>query len=138
MSRDSRMRRLTQPIACSVLIVVSVLSITAQSFQPVTVADTISMTEVVDEGSGLQDFMLLSPDQEHFTVVVKRGDLRTDERVFSLLVFRTSAVFYEQTQTVAALASSSNEDGIRDVRWLNDQTLTFLGTTPQAGSQVTR
>jgi dipeptidyl aminopeptidase/acylaminoacyl peptidase len=136
MSHDPLMRRLTQPIRCSALIVASVLSLTAQSFQPVTVADTIAMTQVVDEGSGLHDFMQLSPNGEHFAVVLEHGEILTDKRVFSLLVFRTSGVFNESAQIVAALASSSNEDAIRDVRWLNDQTLTFLGTTEQASSQV--
>ncbi|MGB8114528.1 MAG: hypothetical protein WCF22_12190, partial [Candidatus Sulfotelmatobacter sp.] len=136
MSRDSQIRWLTQLLRCGALIVASALSLPAGSFPPVTVADTIAMTEVVDGGSGLHDFMLLSPDGEHFAVVVKRGDLRTDERVFSLLVFHTNAVFSEPGQIVARLASSSNEDGIRDVRWLNRRTLTFLGTTLREGSQV--
>jgi len=136
MSCDSRIRWLTQLLRCGALIVTSALSLPAGSFPPVTVADTIAMTEVVDEGTGLHDFMLLSPDGEHFAVVVKRGDLRTDERVFSLLVFHTNAVFSEPAQIVARLASSSNEDGIRDVRWLNRRTLTFLGTTLREGSQV--
>ena len=136
MSCDSRIRWLTQLLRCGALIVTSALSLPAGSFPPVTVADTIAMTEVVDGGSGLHDFMLLSPDGEHFAVVVKRGDLRTDERVFSLLVFHTNAVFSEPAQIVARLASSSNEDGIRDVRWLNRRTLTFLGTTSREDSQV--
>ncbi len=136
MFRRSRIRWLTQLVRYIALVVAWVLSLTAQSLQPVTVADTIAMTEVVDQGSGLHDFMLLSPDREHFAVVVKRGDLTTDERVFSLLVFRTRAVFSEAAQTVAVLASSSNDDGISDVRWLNDRTLTFLGATPREGRQV--
>ena len=108
----------------------------AQPTHPVTVADTISMTEVVDQGPGLHDFMQLSPNGEHFFVVVERGDLEHNERIFSLLVFRTPSVFDEPAEEVAILRSSTNEDGIADVRWLDSEKLTFLGNTRTAGSQV--
>jgi dipeptidyl aminopeptidase/acylaminoacyl peptidase len=94
------------------------------------------MTELVNQGPGLHDFMQLSPDGEHFAVVVDRGDLANNERIFSLLVFRSAAVFDEAAETVAVLSSSSNEDAIADVRWLDNEMLTFLGTRRNTCSQV--
>lgn len=107
-----------------------------ESSRPVTVEDTISMTEIVDQGSGLHDFMQMSPNSDHFFVIVERGDVKTNERVFSLLVFRTAAVLDEPGQDVAVLRTSTNEDAIADVRWLDNETLTFLGNTEVDGSQV--
>lgn len=108
----------------------------AQATRPVTVADTIAMTEVVSQGPGLHDFMLLSPNRDHFAVIVERGDVSTDQRVFSLLIFRTQAVFERSADTVAVLRTSSNEDAIADVRWLDDNRLTFLGTGQNGSTQV--
>src|SRR5689334_20384037 len=105
--------------------VLTALHLNAQSLPPVTVADTIAMTELVSQGAGLHDFMHLSPDGERFAVVVKRGDVQSNERVFSLMVFRATAVFEEPGETVAVMRSSSNDDAISDVRWLNNGTLTF-------------
>jgi dipeptidyl aminopeptidase/acylaminoacyl peptidase len=104
--------------------------------RPVTVADTITMTELVGQGPGLHDFMQLSPDGKHFEVTVERGDVKQNERVFSLLVFCSAEVFSRPADTVAVLASSANEDGIADVRWLDDDTLTFLGTNRKGPTQV--
>ncbi len=114
----------------------TVLNLNAQSLRPVTVADTIGMTEVINQGLGLHDFMHLSPDGKHFAVVIERGDITSNERVFSLLVFRAGAVFDEPAETVAVLSSTSNEDAISDTRWLNNDTLTFLGAGKGACSQV--
>lgn len=108
----------------------------AQSLRPVTVADTIAMTQVVDRGLGLHDFVHFSPDGERFAVVIEHGDVPSNQRIFSLLVFRAAAVFDEPAETVALLRSSSNEDAISDVRWLNNDTLTFLGTGQGGCSQV--
>jgi dipeptidyl aminopeptidase/acylaminoacyl peptidase len=120
----------------AVMLAGSDLRVTAQFIRPVTVADTITMTQVVDQGPGLHDFMHLSPDGEHFSVVIERGDVVTNERIFSLLVFRAAAVFDEPAETAAVLSSHSNDDGIADVRWLDNDDLTFLGNTPDLGRQV--
>jgi dipeptidyl aminopeptidase/acylaminoacyl peptidase len=111
-------------------------SLNAESAEPVTVADTITMTELQGQGPGLHDFMQLSPDGKHFAVTVEHGDLKQNERVFSLLVFRSAGVLDEPADTVAVLCSSSNEDGIADVRWLDNNTLTFLGTGKGDSRQV--
>ena len=108
----------------------------AQAKRPVTIADTISMTEVVDQGAGLHDFMQLSPNGDHFFVVVERGDVEHNERIFSLLVFRTGDVFEAPAEEAAVLRSATNEDAITDVRWLDNESLTFLGNSRSAGSQV--
>ena len=134
MSASLRLRWHRLCIGAGLVFVLIIPKLNAQS--PVTVADTISMTEVVNQGLGLHDFMQLSPDGEHFAVVVERGDVAADERIFSLLVFRATAVFDEPAETVAVLSSSSNEDAIVDVRWLDNDTLTFLGARLNGSSQV--
>jgi dipeptidyl aminopeptidase/acylaminoacyl peptidase len=109
----------------------------AQSLQPVTVADTISMTEIVGRESGIHDFMQLSPDGKHFAVTVQHGDISRNERVFSLLVFDMGEVFSKAApDTVAVRRSSLNEDGIADVRWLDGDTLTFIGASEHNSVQV--
>ncbi|MCU1303651.1 MAG: putative prolyl oligopeptidase family protein [Candidatus Sulfotelmatobacter sp.] len=129
-------RRWKRSCAGAALVALAVLHPMAQSTRPVTVPDTISMTELVGQGPGLHDFMLLSPDGERFATVVNRGDLASNKRIFSLLVFRSAVVFDEPAETVAVLSSSSNEDAITDLRWLDNSTLTFLGSTRNACSQV--
>lgn len=136
MGLSMRVRRLGLSISFNVAIALAGLHLSAQSLRPVTVADTIEMTEVVSQGTGLHDFMHLSPEGDHFAVVVERGDITSDERIFSLLVFRTAVVFDKPAETVAALSSASNEDGIADVRWLDNDTLTFLGVGGNGCSQV--
>ena len=123
-------------IAVAVVFAVADLCVKAQLIRPVTVEDTITMSQIVDRGPGLHDFMQLSPDGVHFSVVVERGDVETNDRIFSLLVFRTAAVFDQPAETVAMLSSSSNDDAITDVRWLDNDTLTFLGADQHTGSQV--
>jgi len=129
-----RLRR--RCIDAVLVFLLTALHLNAQSTRPVTVADTIAMTELVSQGPGLHDFMHVSPDGEHFAVVTERGDVATDERIFSLLVFRTAAVFDQPADTVAVLGSSSNEDAIADMRWLDNDTLTFLGAGQGGYSQV--
>ena len=136
MSVSPRLRWQRLFIDAGLVFGLTVLYLNAQSLRPVTVVDTIAMTEVVNQGLGLHDFMHLSPDGEHFAVVVERGDVPSNERIFSLLVFRAAAVFDEPAETVAVLSSSSNEDAIGDVRWVNNDTLTFLGTGRGGCSQV--
>lgn len=136
MSARARLRRHRSLIDAVLVFVLAVPHVNTQSIRPVTVADTIAMTELVNQGLGLHDFMQLSPDSEHFAVVAERGDVPADERIFSLLVFRAAAVFGEPAETMAVLHSSSNEDGIADVRWLDNDTLTFLGAGQGGGSQV--
>jgi len=123
-------------IGACLLLALTITPLKAQSTRPITVSDTITMTELVNQGPGLHDFMQLSPDGERFAVVVNRGNVATDERVFSLLVFRLAAVFDEPAETVALLSSSSNEDAIADVRWLDNDTLTFLGIRRNACAEV--
>lgn len=103
---------------------------------PITVADTLTMTQLIDQGPGLHDFMLLSPDGLHFTIVIERGDVEADDRVFSLLLFQTADVFDRPADIIANLSSSTNDDGIRDVRWLDNNTVTFLGADKINSSQV--
>src|SRR5262249_23175031 len=97
---------------------------------------TITMTHLVGEGTGIHDFMQWSPDGEHFSVVIERGDVDANERVFSLQVFRTAAVFDQPAQIVAVMRSSSNDDAISDVRWLDNDSVTFLGVDRRNPSQV--
>lgn len=106
----------------------------------VTVADIIQMTTFGSEPQGYlpKDVDVPSPDGRLHAVVVKRGDIERNTNVFSLLVFRTEALFTgPKPDTVLTLASSSNRPAISHITWLSDNhTLAFLGERPGELPQV--
>jgi len=97
---------------------------------PVTVADAIGMTTV---GNARYRFFKhrvaqFSPDGKRFVIVVKRGNIKTNTNDYSLFLFRTGDVLKAPVpEILAAFSSSSNRDAIRDVKWLDNQSLAFLG-----------
>lgn len=107
----------------------------------VTVADTIRMTTVAltryaGEDSARSRVALYSPDGKRFVVLTERGFPETTEREFSLLLFRTDELFHSQKPKILlSLRSRSNRDGIRNVRWLDNDRLVFL-TEAHDSSQV--
>jgi dipeptidyl aminopeptidase/acylaminoacyl peptidase len=132
----SRQRRHILTTTVLVFLVIGT-ELKAQSLSPVTVADTITMTEIVGREAGIHDFLQLSPDGKHFAVTVQHGDISQNERVFSLLVFNMDGVLAKAApDTVAVRRSSLNEDGIADVRWLDSDTLTFIGASEHNNLQV--
>jgi len=104
-----------------------------------TVADIIQMATFGSQPwARSPDADVLSADGRLHAVVLKRGDIEHNTNVFSLLVFRTDALFTQPMQdTVMALSSSSNRPAISHVTWLGDNhTLAFLGEGPRELAQV--
>ncbi len=105
-----------------------------------TVADIIRMTTFGSQPHGYlpEDLDVPSPDGRLHAVVVKRGDVERNTNVFSLLVFKSEALFAgPKPDTVLTLASSSNRPAIGHVRWLADsRSLVFLGERPGESPQV--
>jgi dipeptidyl aminopeptidase/acylaminoacyl peptidase len=107
----------------------------------VTVADTIRMTTVPEvqyaaaDGSSSR-IALFSPDGKELLIVTERGIVETNEREFSLLRFETSELFRSpKPEVLLSMRSRSNRDAIRNVKWLDDETLIFLGESHDS-SQV--
>ena len=107
----------------------------------ITVADTIQMTTIPDTQYAAEDtssgrIALFSPDNRRVVIVTERGLLETNEREFSILMFQTDELFSAARPSVlVSMRSRSNRDGIRNVRWLDNSNLVFLGDAPRA-SQV--
>jgi hypothetical protein len=101
--------------------------------RPVTVADTIRMTTVPDiqyaaADSSTSRIALFSPDNQTFVTITERGILETNEREFSLLLFHTAELFRPpKPEVLLSMRSRSNRDAIRNVKWLDNETLIFLG-----------
>jgi dipeptidyl aminopeptidase/acylaminoacyl peptidase len=99
----------------------------------VTVADAIEMTRFADPqytNGGPSDNLVarFSPDDRRFVVVLKRGNLKDNTNEYSLLMWRTTDLFLNPTPEILfSLSSSSNREGIKNVTWLNNETVAFLG-----------
>src|SRR5439155_20998919 len=105
-----------------------------------TVADIIRMTTFGSQPHGYlpEDLDVPSPDGRLHAVVVKRGDVERNTNVYSLLVFKSEALFAgPKPDTLLTLASSSNRPAIGHVRWLaGSRSLVFLGEHPGELPQV--
>ena len=110
--------------------------VTAQTRRPVTVADCIRMTRFGDPyyaagGSAHGLVAKFSPDGERFVVVVKKGNLELNTNEYSLLLWETVEVGHSPPpEAVLTLASSSNREGIKDINWIDNTHLVFLGEGP--------
>src|SRR6266487_2201883 len=61
--------------------------------RPVTVADSIRMTQLAGGACGRTGSAEFSPDGKRFTMVLRRGNLEQNTNDYSLLLFDTSEVF---------------------------------------------
>ena len=110
----------------------------------VTVADTIRMTHWADRGYFLGGepagpVGLFSPGKTKFLVVVKRGNIRLNTVDYSILLFQSRSVFTTaKPRVLVTMSSSSNRDAVKNVKWLDDNTVVFLGETRSALPQVYR
>lgn len=117
----------------------------SKSRRPVTVADTISMTQTGDQ-SYLDSFAkagnvaYFSPDGRRFAFITKKGNLENDTVEYALLVFQSQEVFNSpRAELVAKLASSSNRAAITQLSWLPDNDrLMFIGENPGENPQLYR
>jgi dipeptidyl aminopeptidase/acylaminoacyl peptidase len=106
---------------------------------PVSVADLIGMTLFSSNAhnGANQDIHVLSPDGRRVAVVVQTGNLTRNSVDYALLVFSTTDLSAPRADTVASLASVSNDPAISHVQWLADgRTLAFLGARPGEHAQV--
>lgn len=79
-------------------------------------------------GGPLLQTALFSPDKKRFIVLLRHGRLDRNVNEFSLMMWRTEEVFQSATPTLlVTMASSSNRNAIRDAKWLNNETVAFLG-----------
>ena len=108
--------------------------------RPVTVANSIGMTAIGTALSAYEDATptQFSPDGRSFTVITRKGDVKTNTNEYSLLLFRTSDQSEPASpEVIATFASSSNRPGITNVRWLRDnQTILFLGARHDDKQQI--
>jgi len=110
----------------------------------ITVKDTIEMTEFADRGYFLggapeSPVAIFSPDGKQFLVRLKKGDVERNAVKNWLLLFRSSEVFRSpRGQVLVEMSSSSNREAIRQVRWLDNRTVAFLGEDVGATPQVYR
>jgi dipeptidyl aminopeptidase/acylaminoacyl peptidase len=100
--------------------------------RPVTVADTIQMTQLANN-RGPQ----FAPDGNAFVLVVRKGNLQDNRNDYSLLLFHTR----ESSQSVgpdllASFSSSSNRAAIEDPRWIGNRTIAFLAEGPGENKQL--
>lgn len=112
--------------------------------KPITVADCITMTRWAgddsfvggDSGGNVANFSL---DGKRFLVVLRKGNLEKNTNEFSLYVFNTSdALHHPKPEPLLTMASSSNRDAIRQIKWLGNETIAFLGENPGEAAQVYR
>ena len=98
----------------------------------VSIADCVGMTILVDPGYflGLPSSgrtATFSPDGKRFTVVLRKGDIKRNLNVYLLLLFETEHPTTPQNHLVLELTSSSNQDAISQIRWLNDNKTVAFG-----------
>ena len=99
----------------------------------VTVADTIRMTTFDESVCAEHDmsgsrFVCFSPDGKQFVVVTRRGNPETNQIQYSLLLFETANAFqHPQPKLLVSMYSRSNRDAIKNVKWVGNETLYFIG-----------
>jgi dipeptidyl aminopeptidase/acylaminoacyl peptidase len=109
----------------------------------VTVVDAIEMTqfgdpEYLDGISARYGPALFSPDGSHFVIVTRTGNIERNTNDYSLLLFEVNRALRSLAgaETLASLSSSSNRPGIREIQWLNNHSIAFLGENPGEVQQV--
>src|SRR3984957_17274126 len=130
-------------VALGVLLLASApLSATKGKAPSVSIADCIGMTILVDPGYFLGSpssgrTATFSPDGKRFTVVLRKGDIKRNLNVYSLLLFETDRLTTPQNHLVLELTSSSNRDAISQIKWLSDnKTVAFVGNSGTSSTQV--
>jgi len=111
--------------------------------RPITVADAIGMTRLADTdyfagGPGRGQVAHFSPDRKRFIVVLQKGNLSRNVNEFTMLLFDTTTLPHvAMPVSLVTMASSSNRDAIKDVKWLSDsRTVAFIGEQPGGFPQV--
>ncbi len=107
---------------------------------PITVADAIGMTKVADrlQSDLAGNIAQFSPDGKKFVVVLRKGNLKHNTNDYALLLWNAGTLFTPATapEVIVRMSSSSNREGIADVRWSGNEALTFLGENPGEPRQI--
>ena len=99
----------------------------------ITVEDTIRMTVLPDtlyagSDAHASPYAAFSPDGRRFVVVTETGLPDTNENEFAILLFETSKAFdHEKPQYLLSMRSRSNRDAIKNLKWVGNDTLFFIG-----------
>jgi hypothetical protein len=110
--------------------------------RPATVVDSIEMTRVAgdthyDSAPPYPPLAYFSPDGSRFIVVLRKGNLQHNTNDYSMVMFETARAFDSPLpEMLAVMSSTSNRDAIQLVRWLDNETITFLGENPNENPQV--
>ncbi len=108
----------------------------------VTVADTIEMTRLADPqynfgGSAKNLIAKFSPDKGKFVVALRKGNLKENTNEYSLMLWQTGEIYLNASpEILLTLSSSSNREAIKNVTWLDNETVVFLGEGPGQLQQV--
>ncbi len=118
--------------------------------RPFTVADSISMTRIVDPdvpfGSFVTPVFKFSPDGKRFFLVTRRGNLSTGLNEFALVLFDSVEVarFVRYSRgkqlpaqdVLARFDTGSSDGGIAGARWLPDGSVALIGRGKDRRGQV--
>jgi dipeptidyl aminopeptidase/acylaminoacyl peptidase len=107
-----------------------------QQKRPVTVADSIEIATLASPdyflgGPAVGHVARFSPNGSRFVIVLRKANLARNTNDFSILLYRTASVFDSPNPRVLlTMSSSTNDDAIKNVKWLSDnRTILFLGQT---------
>jgi dipeptidyl aminopeptidase/acylaminoacyl peptidase len=110
------------------------LSIRAEEKRPITVTDIVEMTRLGNPeyffgASSADKVANYSPDNKHFVVLLRKGNLADNANEYSMYLFTTASVFQSShPRLLMTFSSSTNSPAISGLKWLSDnQTVTFLG-----------
>jgi hypothetical protein len=92
----------------------------------VTVSDSIEMNVADGLREGIACF---SPDKSAFVVLTHKGSIRTNSNVYTLWLYRSAHVFrLPHGEVILNLSSTTSVPAIRDIRWIDNRRIVFLGT----------
>lgn len=123
-------------------------SLSSASAPPATVPELIKSLTYLGSGAApdvtrknlppqINDQIIWSPDGRLVAVVTYRGDLARNQNEYTLRLFKAENLLSKpEAEVIATLSSSSLRPAIQNVRWMNPQTLAFLGEMPGELPQV--
>jgi len=103
--------------------------------KPFTVKDSIEMVHFVEpwENAG-RPHPQFSPEGDKFFIVTEKGNLETNLREYTLIVYTVKAL--NRPVRVATFRSSSNRKGIAQPRWVTNDSVSLIGENPRELPQV--
>jgi dipeptidyl aminopeptidase/acylaminoacyl peptidase len=111
--------------------------------RPITAEDAIRMTRLADRSyrggaSSTGRVANFSPDGKHFVIVLEKGNIQQDTNDYSLMLYNTAETFGSPKPDLLVTMSTTSpfRDAIADIRWLDEETLAFLGESLKVPSQV--